>query len=145
MTPEERRTWNAQINTYRTRVNEIRIPVDIAPGQGKEILSRLDALYTEVRIIYGDIIKNGKEIDRQIYRIENKNKSGSNEGQRRASMILAVENVERGDGTKVNLYDIEIVVMKQKEDLEAILDVIEKKISMIITMNGLLKLESSFA
>jgi predicted RNA-binding protein len=130
---------------YRTIVNNIRIPANIEPGQGKVILSNLDSLYAEVRILYGDILKQSKEIDRQIYRIENKNKNGANEGARRCNMVTAVENAQRGDGATVNLYEIEIEVMKKKEDLEAILDVIEKKISMIITMNGLLKLESSLA
>ena len=60
-------------------------------------------------------------------------------------MITAVENAQRGDGTAVNLYDLEIELNDKKEDISAILDVVEKKAGLVWTMTGLLKVESSFA
>jgi hypothetical protein len=144
MTPEEKIQWTEMITGYRNRLNNVRIPPNIEPGQAKDILSRLDSLYAEVRIIFGDVLKNAKEIERWIYRIENKNKTGSNEGSRRSNMVTAVENASRGNGMTVNLYELEEEAMQKKEDVEAILEVVDKKCSMIITMNGLLKVESTF-
>lgn len=144
MTEQEREQWDARMDSYRRRLSMIAIPTDISPGLAKNILSQLDELYTDVRMIFGDILKQNKEVERLIYRIENKNKTGGNEGERRKKMIESVENAMIGT-ERIDLYEIASEVEGKKEDLSAILDVIDKKNSMIITMNGLLKVESNFA
>jgi len=145
MTPEERKEWNDRISSYRKAVTDIRIPPNVEPGQAKDILSKLDAIYAEVRILYGDVYKRMKEVENLVYRLENKNKTGGNEGVRRNNMITAVENAPRGDGTTVNLYDIQNEVVGQFQDISAILDILKAKSSMCITINGLLKVESIFS
>lgn len=145
MTTEEAKQWREMIEGYRNRVTEIRISTTMEPAQVKDVLARCDSLYSEIRIMYGDVLKRSKEVERWIYRLENKNKTGNNEGSRRNTMVTAVENAPRGDGTTVNLYDIEIEVNNQVQDLSALIDIIKAKSSMCITLNGLLKVESMFA
>lgn len=145
MTEQEKREWDQLVTRYRQQALEIRIPGNIEPGEARVLSSKLNDLYSEIRIVYGTILKQTKETERLIYRIENKSKTGSNEGVRRNNMILAVENAERGNGTTVNLYDLETELNNKKEDISAILDVIEKKSGLVWTMTGLLKVESTFA
>lgn len=145
MTSEEKRQWDTRISEYRVSLRSITIPSDIEPALGKHILSRLDNLYGEVRVLFGDILKQYKQVEGLINRIEKKSMIGSNSETRKRNAITAVESVERGDGTTVNLYDMMDDLVYKREDLESIIDIIEKKNSIIITMNGLLKVESNFA
>lgn len=144
--------WNRMIENYRKRLLNIRIHHDIDTARGKYILSQLDAMYGEIRFKYGDILKQYDEVETLIERIRKKaEKTGGNTEARRANGVVAVENVKIEDpdseeGYKlINLYDIRNFLNHQKEDLEGLLKVIEKKQSLVITMSGLLKIESNIA
>lgn len=138
--------WIEYIKEKREAVQAIRIPYNIEPSQGKMILSQLDHIYGDVRIAYGDIIKQYEEVTGLIERIRRRAEGiGTNTEVRKANGIRAVENVELGSGETVNLYNTATHLSFQKEDLEGLLAVIEKKQSMIITMSGFLKIESTIA
>lgn len=143
---QQDKEWIERIQGYRTRLSNIKITSNITSAQGKFILSQIDDLYSEIRLAYGDIIKQYDETESLIERIRRKAEaSGSNTEARKANGIKSVENVEIGSGRTVNLYDIRIHLNFQKEDLEALLAIIDKKQSMVITMSGLLKVESNIA
>lgn len=143
MTKEE---WNQSIANYRKTLLAIIIPEDIEPGLGKHILSQLDQIYGPIRIEYGKISKQYKEIENWIYRIENKGRiDGKNDSDRKALGIKAVENFTNSAGEKMNLFEIFNELSKKKEDLDALLDIIKSKNSLVITMSGLLKIEANFA
>jgi hypothetical protein len=136
--------WVRKIQTYRSKISTINITSDITSIQGKQVLSRLDEIYGDIRLLYGDIMKQYEEVDSLINRIRRKAEArGNNTEVRKANGIRAVENVETGDGTVHNLYDIMTHLNFQKEDLESLLAIIDKKQSMVITMSGLLKVESN--
>ena len=143
-TPNEE--WTKKIADYRNKLLQVNIPRNIDPSQGKYILSLLDSLYGEIRLIYGDVRKQLDEAESLIERIRRKAESkGSNTEIRKANGIDAVEKIELGSGNCINLYNIRTTLNFQKEDLEGLLAIIEKKQSMVITMNGLLKIESNIA
>lgn len=138
--------WVEYISNYRRRLSEIKVPKNVEPSQAKFILSLLDDVYAGIRLTYGDIMKQLDEADNLIDRIRKKAEVlGPNTEARKANGVLAVENAELGDGTSINLYNIRTALYYQKEDLEGLLAVIEKKQSLIITMSGLLKIESQIA
>lgn len=138
--------WASKIQGWRDALGLVKVPNDIEPSQGKLILSQLDALYSDIRITYGDINKMYEEVESLVERVRRKaEKLGSNTEARKASGIQAVENAERGDGQTVNLYNVRTELLHKKEDLKSLLDVINQKQSMVITMSGLLKIESTIA
>jgi hypothetical protein len=143
---KQKEEWVREIAAYRRRLSEIKIPKNIEPSQGKYILSMLDDLYGDIRLTFGDIMKQLDEAESLIERIRRKAEAiGSNTEARKANGIFAVENVELGDGAVVDLYAIRTTLVSQKEDLSGLLAVIEKKQSMVITMSGLLKIESNIS
>lgn len=140
--PEEQ--WTATITAYREALNAVRIPHDIMPVQAKYILSQLDEIFQNVRPQYGKISAELSEVDNLIERIRKKSEErGNNTEMRKANGIRSVENAERGDTTTINLYDLRNVLAKKHEELKSILDVLDKKQSLVITMSGWSKLESN--
>lgn len=138
--------WVERIKEYRQRLSNIKIASNITPIQGKYILSQVDDLYSEIRLLYGDIIKQLDETESLIERIRRKAEAaGTNTEARKANGIKAVENVELGSGSIIDLYSIRTHLSYQKEDIEGLLSVIDKKQSIVITMSGLLKVESNIA
>lgn len=138
--------WVNLIQGFRKRLSEINLPRNIEPSQGNYILSLLDGLYSDIRPIYGDVKKQLDETESLIERIRRKAEaSGSNTEIRKANGVRAVEEAELGNGETINLYNIRTALVYQKEDLESLLSIIEKKQSMVITMSGLLKIESNIA
>lgn len=124
----------------------IQIQEDIEPAQGKLILSRLDNLYGPIRLEYGEVMKRYKDMESSIYRIEHKGRvTGRNDMDRKANGISSVENFRMSNGEVVNLYTMFSELLDKKEDLEALLDIIKSKNNLVITMSGLLKIESNFA
>lgn len=143
---QQDQAWIDRIQSYRTRVSNIRIASNITSTQGKNILSQIDELYSELRNTYGDIMKQYDETESLIERIRRKAEAaGNNTESRKANGIRAVENVELGSGETINLYDIRTTLNFQKEDLESLLAIMDKKQSMVITFSGLLKVESNIA
>ena len=138
--------WTTMITGYRGRLREVKIIRDLSPQHAKFILSQLDDLYSEVRLTYGDVRKQYDETESLIERIRRKAESiGTNTEMRKANGVKSVENVELGDTRTINLYTIRTTLGHQKEDLDGILAVIEKKQSVVITMSGLLKIESTIS
>lgn len=138
--------WTEMISDYRKRISAIKIPKDVNTNHAKVILSDLDSLYGEIRLMYGDVKKQLDEAENLVERVRRKAEShGNNVELRKANGISAVEKVTLRDGTEINLYDIRIQLNHQKEDLDGLLSVINNKSSMVITVNGLLKIESTIA
>jgi hypothetical protein len=133
-------TWEQRIEGYRMAIRTIIITPDIDAGSAKHVLSRLDNIYSEVRVLYGDVLKKYKRVEGFIDRLEKKNTTGTNDAARKRAAIEAVE-AAAFDGQVVNLYELFDNLSGQREDLESLLDVISKKNSMCITMNGLMKVE----
>lgn len=138
--------YEAWIAAHKQTVISIQIKEDIEPAQGKCILSRLDALYGPIRLEYGEVMKKFKDMEQSIYRIEHKGRiTGRNDMDRKANGISSVENFRMSNGEIVNLYTMFSQLLDKKEDLEAILDIIKSKNNLVITMSGLLKIESNIA
>ncbi len=138
--------WNEIIKNFRIRLINIQVPNDVTPDRGKYILSQLDDIYSEIRILYGDVMKLVKDCERVLYRVEHKARMGSNDSDRKKNGIVAAENTNRNnDVTPINLFEIEIDLNNKKEDLESLLDIIKSKNGLVITMSGLLKIESNIA
>ena len=141
--PTER--WTEEIESFKRRIRSIVMSPDLNPGMAREIQSRLSELYDEVRPIYGKIKTQDSEIQRLLYRVETKNRIGPSESVRRSNGVRALENYTKEDGTAVNLFDIEAESRKKKEDMEMLLDMIEKKKEALITFQLLFKVEASLA
>ena len=148
ITEAEKAAWDVQINNLADRLRRVRIEFDLGPGEAKNILSNLDELWFEVKKLYAQTSSDLKEITSVLYRIENKNKVGSNEHARRLAGITAAENYELeidGELTNLNLYDISYEINRRYEQTKFLIDVITSKNNACITMTGLMKVESNFA
>lgn len=86
-----------------------------------------------------------------IYVIEHKNREGKNDTDRKINGIFAVENYEtsklddNGKPIVVNLYNEQIFYFNRYKEIESLMDIVNRKMNNIITLNGLMKIEASFA
>lgn len=138
--------WNDFISSTQEKVLSIVIPVGIDPPIAKNLLSHLDNLYAQLRIVYGDLNKKVNELDKLIYVIEHKYRVGKNDIDRRINGIKQAESYEmviNGQKTKVNLYKEQILFFGRLKEVESLIDIINKKTANIITLSGLMKIEAS--
>ena len=138
--------WNTFIKEKQDKILSLKIPVGVDTALSKNLISQLDNEYSILKIYYNNLQSKVNEIDKMIYVIEHKNRVGRNECDRKTNGIIKAEtytikenNVER----KVNLYKEQILFYSRLKDIESLIDVINKKISNIITISGLLKIEAS--
>lgn len=143
MTTEETLLWNSRIEAWKTEIQRIIIPADIDPIVAKTILHKLSILYDQIRPCMGDILKKYKQTEQYMELVKNKNYVGSNEAERKRNSVVALESFTMSDERVINFFEIISELEGKKEDLNSLIDMIEKKNSICITMSGLLKMETS--
>lgn len=139
-------TWNQKLLTFQEKILSITIPAGIDPPVAKNLISRLDDIYAQLRIVYGDLSKKVNELDKLIYVIEHKYRVGKNDIDRRINGIKQAESYELViDGKKinVNLYKEQYLFFGRLKEIESLIDIINKKTANLITLSGLMKIEAS--
>lgn len=141
--PEE--DWQRLKQTYKQRVASIVIPLDMATGVGKGLLSRIDAFFSEVRVELGDLEGQRERIDLLIKELEKTAAEGTNETARKKAATEACQNYKVNPEETVNLYDLQRTLVDRAKFLYGITETLNGKHARIITVGGLLKLEKDLA
>ena len=143
--------WEEFINAAQNNILSLTIPIDINPSTAKSFVSKLDEQYGKLKIVHGHLSKKLNQLEKMIYVIEHKNREGKNDTDRKINGIFAVENYEtnqlnsEGKKINVNLYNEQIFYYNRFKDIESLIEIINRKMNNIITLNGLMKIEASFA
>jgi hypothetical protein len=137
--------WLLRKETYRRRVATIVIPLDITPGVGKGILSRIDAFFSEVRIELGEVQGQKERVDSIIREWERTKAIGANETVRKKNATEALQEYPIDETQTVNLYEWQRLIYDRYFFLDSIIDTLNGKHSRLITVGGLLKLEKDLA
>ena len=121
----------------------INLPPDINTQIGTQILSDLDGAYAILRIHYARIEAAKDKVDSIIRQKERSMAEGSNEQNRRKNATEYLENYPNGEGHTFDMYDYQRLVNRRFFMVKALIDVINNKQQRLITMTGLIKIDSS--
>lgn len=124
------------------RIREIQIEPDINTGTSRNLLSKLDILYSELLLDYTEFKYNSEILEQIIQNILRTAIDGKNIAQRTANAIELAHNYNL-NGEIVNLYDLQLEANNQLTFINTMLKLAEAKQSKLITVLGLMKIESS--
>lgn len=137
---EVKNQWHRRIDYYTSEVSKIKIPSDLTPGSARVVIGQISNILLDVIQDYHILQNQLSSIEQTISIIEKKNMNGSNAEQRKQNATIAVENIVI-DGKPLNLYnekrDYEFLVAR----IQAIKDVLAGQQSLLVSMNGFMKLE----
>lgn len=142
MTEEE---WQYQKNQWKQRLSTIVIPLDIAPGVAKGLLSRIDTFFSEVRLEIAELEGRKERMDNLIRELERTKISGTNELVRKQNASKAVQEYPIGPDETTNLYEVQRTLTERLSFASGLLDVLNGKQSRLITITGVLKLEKDLS
>jgi hypothetical protein len=136
--------WQKIKEDLSIKINEIIIPPDINPGTAKPLIAKLDALYTEVMLLYPEI----KSFDDNISQLLNNTMKlaaaeGKNPDERAANAIKEATNYVL-DGEPIDLFEAKQVSSQRLVFITSLIKIIEGKHGRLITTSGLMKIESNF-
>lgn len=138
--------WEEFKAEVEKELSEITIDSDMNPGTLKVVISELSILrdkvwfpYQESKTLYEQL--SSKEPEGLIERVKRINLgNGNNDMERRRAGVWACMNYETDTGT-VNLYEVLDEVRKRYNFLRSVIESIQYKTDVLITLNGALKLE----
>lgn len=130
---------------YRQRITRdiqaINIESDVNPMTAIVIISKIDKMYSSLRIDYSEVEATKERIDTSIKEIERVGLTGKNEDERRRNAVMAV--MEAKDENEMSLYDLQRETNDRYLFLKGVIDVLINKQNRLITINGLLKIDSN--
>lgn len=128
---------------YRLQLNRdaqsIQIPTDVNPSVAMSILSKIDRIYSDLRIQYSDLESGKERIDLMVRELERVGLTGKNEDERKRNAVLEVRKKTTDSG--LTLYDVQRESTERYLFVKGVLDVLINKQNRLITINGLLKLD----
>lgn len=131
--------WIVYRNTLNRDTQSINIPSDVDPAKAIVILSRIDNIYSSLRIQFSDLESSKERIDLMVKEIERVGLTGKNEDERKRNAVMEVRKVTTQEG--LTLYDMQRESTERYMFVKGILDVLINKQNRLITINGLLKLD----
>lgn len=134
--------FNTFINEWAEQIEGIHLPPDINTQIGTQILSDLDQAYAILRVHYSRVEAAKDRVDSIIRQKERSKAEGSNEHNRRKNATEYLENYPNGDQT-FDMYEYQRQVNRRFFMMKGLLDVINNKQQRLITMTGLIKIDSS--
>lgn len=136
MTKEQ---WIAYRTQLTQSVQGIQIPSDVNPQMAITILSRIDQIYSTLRLEFSDLESSKERIDLMVKEIERVGLTGKNEDERKRNAVMEVRKIVTESG--LTLYDMQRESTERYMYCKGILDVLMTKQNRLITINGLLKLD----
>lgn len=133
--------FHHRFENYRRQVFDIKIGQDVTPSVARVIIAQIDELYSNIRLDYALLQSERARVDGLIKEIERVASEGKNETDRKKNATTAVREYDAGDGQVYNLYKMYQQVNKRHEMINALVDILDKKQSRLITVSGLLKLD----
>jgi chemotaxis protein histidine kinase CheA len=141
--------WATFRDNIEAGLDAIVIDMDMNPGTLKVVLSELNEIYDQIaqplhqaRTLL-DNLTNKEDGAIQVIKSVNTG-SGNNDMERKKAGYIAVMNHKPRNGGSINLFDAAAEARSRYNFLKGIYDRIQYKNSMLITMNGALKLERDF-
>lgn len=136
--------WDDLVETFESRIREIVIPPDINPGIAKPLLAKLDAVFTDIMLLY-PYIKTDDDNVTQLLNIVTKTAGaeGSNPDKRAAKAIEAAQAYHY-EGEILDLYAMKQFTNERLLYVNSFIKILEGKQSRMITASGLMKIESNF-
>lgn len=142
--PDVVTSWQNIVTGFERRLRDIVIPPDINPGTAKPLIARLDALYTDVMLLYPAIKTDDDNINQLISLVTKiEGADGSNPDKRAAKAIAAAQKYTVEDEV-YNLYDLKQITNERLLYINSFIKILEGKQSRMITASGLMKIESNF-
>lgn len=128
------------------KVDDVVIESDMQEGAIKKAISQLNRLRDEVWLHYCDtqaMLENlsSKDMEGIIETIKFSNLEGSNETSRKKAAVLAVMNYKTPEGKTINLYEVYYETRARFLFLKGLMDTVEYKSRILITMSGALKMQ----
>lgn len=134
-----REQWALYRDDLKQKVRNIHIPSDVNPKSAIVILSKIDEIYSNLRLAYSDLESTKERIELTIKEVEKVGLVGKNEDERKRNSALEVQKISTEEG--FTLYDMQRMTMDRYLAIKGILDVLMNKQGRLITINGLLKLD----
>ncbi|UOE58186.1 hypothetical protein [Cytobacillus oceanisediminis] len=131
--------WTEYRDNLSRDVKSIHIPTDVNPKSAISILSKIDSIYSNLRLHFSDLKSSKERIDLMVKEIERVGLQGKNEDERKRNAALEVRKITTEAG--FTLYDLQRESTERYMAIEGILDVLINKQNRLITINGLLKLD----
>lgn len=135
--------FSSFVSEWSAELESIALPPDINTQIGTMILSRLDNAYAILRIHYANIESAKDRVDSIIRQKERSMAEGTNEQNRRKHATEYLERYPSNNGEEVDMYEYQRVINKRYLMVKALIDVIENKQQRLITMTGLIKIDST--
>jgi hypothetical protein len=144
LTPEE---WNALETDYEQRVRSIIIPPDPTTMDVKNLISQIDAVYTEIRVTHSRIRSAYENIKTAISIAKSSLfndlfDEGRNNDERDALVMEALSRVSYED-TDQTLIEAKKELRRRKMFMDDIVKSLDAKRDMLITDSNILKIEAS--
>lgn len=135
--------FNQYRNNWQQRLIDIHLPEDIHAQIGKIILSQLDEAYAYLRIDYAKIESAKDKADSVIRQYERSKAEGRNEDDRKRNATVYLEHfpIDSTEET-INMYDMQRKITARFYSIKGLIDVINNKQQRLITMTGLMKMET---
>lgn len=134
--------FNQYKNYWKERLLTIRLPEDLNSGMGQYILSQLDEAYALLRIDYAEI-ESAKDKAESIVRQNERGRAvGKNEDDRKKNATEYLENYPIDDDS-INMYEWLRLLSVRYSVVKSFVDIINNKQQRLITMTGLMKIDSS--
>lgn len=138
--------FNHRFSQYRQQVFGIQISQDITPTEARIVISRIDDIYSQLRLDYALLNSERSRVDSLIKEIERANADGKNETDRRKNATVAVREYQAEEGSEVfNLYKVYQNINYRNEMIDSLVDILDKKQSRLVTVTGLLKLDKELS
>lgn len=131
--------WLVQKENLTREVQSIQITTDVNPAMAISLLSKIDHLYSNLRLQFSELESTKERIELTVREIEKVGLTGKNEDERRRNAVIAVRQTLTEDG--ITLYDVQRETTERWMYIKGILDVLMSKQNRLITINGLLKLD----
>lgn len=136
------REFNQYRNHWQGRLLDISLPQDINAQIGKMVLSQLDEAYAHLRVDYARI-ESAKDKAESIIRQNERSKAeGRNEDDRKRNATLFLEAYPIDDEESINMYDWHRMILARYSVMKGFIDIINNKQQRLITMNGLMKIDT---
>lgn len=136
MTKEQ---WTEYQNRLTNGVQSIQIPKDVNPQMAIVILSKIDEIYSYLRVQFSELESSKERVDLMVKEIERVGLTGKNEDERKRNAVIEVRKITTDKG--LTLYDMQRESTERYMYCKGILDVLINKQNRLITINGLLKLD----
>lgn len=138
------REWEREKESVKRTVNGIKISNDLDPSLARERIAQIDDLYSRCRIYLNNFTEQKDSVDSMIREIERSHAEGSNEMSRKQNAtrhLQAYPIDDEEDGETVNMYELQRYFQNRVSFYSNIIDILKNKQSVLITVNGMMKLE----